>query len=174
MKVCVLSFLLTAARTKDFVRELYRRLTRDGANCFFNIESIGWGDNWVRALERAIDECGDIVFILSPDFCNSKWVEVERTSAISGDPSGLKRKARPLLLRECKHLPTFPRFLRQVQMIDVSTVALFEQTYPKLRTALGGNVVPEITQLDHNKLPPVHPLPARHRMPYHSLGDKFV
>jgi hypothetical protein len=27
------------------VRELYRRLTRDGASCFCDIESIGWGAN---------------------------------------------------------------------------------------------------------------------------------
>ena len=50
---------------------------------FFRLQSIGWGDNWVKALERAIDECEDIVFVLSPDFCNSEWVEVERTSAIA-------------------------------------------------------------------------------------------
>ena len=53
-------------------RELYRRLTRDGVSCFFDTESIGWGENWVRALERAIDECEQIVFVLSPDFCNSE------------------------------------------------------------------------------------------------------
>src|SRR3954453_21874706 len=86
------------------------------------VESIEWGDNWVRALERAIDECEDIVLVLSPDFCNSEWAETERTSA-------LKRKARPLTLRPCDHLPNFPRFLRQVQAIDVSSDALFEQNY---------------------------------------------
>ena len=82
-------FLGHSGKDKEFVHELYRRLTRDGVRCFFDIESIGWGDNWVRALERAIDECKYIVFILSPDFCNSKWAEVERTSSIAGDPSVL-------------------------------------------------------------------------------------
>jgi hypothetical protein len=143
-------------------------------NCFFDAESIGWGDNWVRAPERAIDECGEIVFVLSPDFCNSEWVEVERTSAIADDARSLKRKTRPLLLRECGHLPTFPRFLRQMQMIDVSTTAGFEQNYSKICTALGGTVPADISNLDRRKLPPVHPLPSRHRMPYRSLEDKFV
>jgi hypothetical protein len=59
------------------------------------------------------------VFVLSPDFCNSEWVEVERTSSIADDPSGLKRKVRPLMLRPCRDLPNFPRFLRQTQAIDV-------------------------------------------------------
>lgn len=114
-------FLSHSSKDKDFVGELYRRLTRDGISCFFDIESIGWGANWVKALERAIDECEHIVFVLSPDFCNSEWVEVERTSSIADDPAGLKRKVRPLLLRHCRELPTFPRFLQQVQAIDVST-----------------------------------------------------
>jgi hypothetical protein len=167
-------FLSHSSRDKEFVKELYRRLTRDGVRCFFDIESIGWGDNWVRALERAIDECSYIVFILSPDFCNSEWVEVERTSSIAGDPTGLKRKVRPLMLRPCRDLPTFPRFLRQVQAIDVSTSSLFEQNYPRICDELGGVLQDDLVSADRSQLPPVHPLPERHWMPYHSLGDKFV
>src|SRR5690242_8368636 len=83
-------FLSHSGNDKDFVKELYRRLTRDGVSCFFDIESIGWGENWVRALERALDECEFVVFVLSPDFCNSEWAEVERTSSIADDPTGLK------------------------------------------------------------------------------------
>ena len=167
-------FLSHSSRDKEFVKELYRRLTRDGVRCFFDIESIGWGDNWVRALERAIDECRYIVFVLSPDFCNSEWVEVERTSSIADDPSGLKRKVRPLMLRQCRDLPTFPRFLRQVQVIDVSTNSLFEENYPRICRELGGVPQVDLVSADRSKLPPVHPLPERHWMPYHSLDDKFI
>jgi tetratricopeptide (TPR) repeat protein len=167
-------FLSHSSKDKDFVRELYRRLTRDGVPCFFDAESIGWGDNWVRALERAIDECDYIVFVLSPDFCNSEWVEVERTSSMANDPSGLKRKVRPLMLRPCRELPTFPRFLRQTQAIDVSTIALFEENYPRICGGFGGVVRDDAILPDRTKLPPVHPLPPRHRMPYQSLDDKFV
>src|SRR5450755_3600774 len=159
-------FLSHSSKDKDFVRELYRRLTRDGVPCFFDAESIGWGDNWVRALERAIDECEHIVFVMSPDFCNSEWVEVERTSSIADDPSGLKRKVRPLTLHPCRDLPTFPRFLRQVQAMDVSSGALFDQNYPRICRELGG-VPGDDTILAHmNKIPPVRPLPERYRMPY--------
>ena len=122
-------FLSHSSKDKVFVKELYRRLTRDGVSCFFDSESIGWGENWVRALERALDECTHVVFVLSPDFCNSEWVEVERTSSIADDGGGLKRKVRPLMLRPCRELPTFPRFVRQVQAMDVSTEAEFEANY---------------------------------------------
>src|SRR4051794_13487443 len=135
---------------------------------------MGWGDNWVTALERAIDECEHIVFVLSPDFCNSEWVEVERTSSIADDPSGLKRKVRPLMLRPCSTLPNFPRFLKQVQTIDVSTNALFEQNYPRICHELGGTLRSDTELTDRTKLPPVHPLPERHRMRYRPLGESFV
>jgi len=167
-------FLSHSSKDKDFVRELYRRLTRDGVSCFFDIESIGWGQNWVRALERALDECEFIVLVLSPDFCNSEWVEVERTSSIADDPTGLRRKVRPLMLRPCRDLPTFPRFLRQAQAIDVSTSADFEANYPRICRELGGTPREDAALADRTKLPPVSPLPERHRMPYRSLGEKFV
>jgi hypothetical protein len=61
-------FLSRSSRDKEFVRDLYRRLKRDGVDCFFDTESTGWGDNWVRALERALDECSDIVFGSRPIF----------------------------------------------------------------------------------------------------------
>jgi tetratricopeptide (TPR) repeat protein len=167
-------FLSHSGKDKDFVRELYRRLTRDGVSCFFDIASIGWGENWVRALERALDECQYVVFVLSPDFCNSEWVEVERTSNIADDPGGRKRKVRPLMLHPCSHLETFPRFLRQTQTIDVSTTALFEQNYPRICRELGGILRDDAAVSDRTKLPRVYPLPPLHHMPYRSLGDKFV
>lgn len=167
-------FLSHSSKDKEFVKELYRRLTRDGVKCFFDIESIGWGDNWVKALERAIDECACIVFVLSPDFCNSEWVDVERTSSLADDPSALKRKVRPLTLRPCRDLPTFPRFLRQVQAVDVSSGALFDRNYPRICQELGGVPGDDTILADRSKLPPVHPLPELHRMPYYSLGGKFI
>ena len=114
------------------------RLRTEGVSCFFDSESIGWGENWVRALERALDECESVVFVLSPDFCNSEWAEVERTSSIADDGGGQKSKVRPLMLRPCGELATFPRFLRQVQALDVSTNALFEANYPRICRELGG------------------------------------
>src|SRR5258708_4726039 len=167
-------FLSHSGKDKEFVKELYRRLIRDGVSCFFDIESIGWGENWVRALERALDECEFVVFVLSPDFCNSQWVEVERTSSIADDPAALRRKVRPVMLRPCLDLPTFPRFLRQVQAIDVSTVQNFEINYPRICRELGGAVREDTAVSDRTKLPPVGRLPARHRMLYRAVGEKFI
>jgi tetratricopeptide (TPR) repeat protein len=164
-------FLSHSSKDKPFVRELHRRLSRDGVVCFFDEESIEWGANFVVSLERGIDECEFFVAVLSPEFVQSKWVELERTSAMADDPAGLKRRMRPLLLRPCD----VPRFLKPIQLIDVSSTALFEENYPRICQGLGGSVRsdPE-PPTDRGVLPPVTPLPSLHRMPYRSLGDKFV
>lgn len=78
------------------------------------------------------------------------------------------------MLRLCRDLPTFPRFLRQVQAIDVSTVANFEANYPRICQELGGIVREDAALADRTKLPMVSPLPERHRMPYRSLGEEFI
>jgi len=78
------------------------------------------------------------------------------------------------MLHPCQHLPTFPRFLRQIQAIDVSTAQNFEINYPKICRELGGAMREDTVLTDRTKLPPVGPLPARHRMPYRSLGEKFI
>ena len=158
-------FLSYSSKDRAFVRELWRRLTRDGVTCFFDQESIGWGANFVVSLEKGIDECEFLVVVLSPDFVQSKWAELERTSV------GVERRILPLLLRACE----VPRFLEPIQRIDVSTEILFEEEYPRICAELGGTVRPDpAPPTDRNALPAVSPLPAIHRMPYRSLGDRFV
>jgi tetratricopeptide (TPR) repeat protein len=39
-----------------------------------------------------LDECEFVVFVLSPDFFNSEWAQVERTSSIADDPGERQRK----------------------------------------------------------------------------------
>ena len=160
-------FLSHSSEDKPFVRQLHRRLKRDGVTCFFDEESIEWGANFVLSLEQGIDTCEFFVAVLSPDFVRSKWVELERTSATAD----LKSKVLPLLLRRCQ----LPRFLKPIQSIDVSTPAAFEENYPRICTTLGGAVRPDAEPpTDRTVLPPVTPLPHLQRMPYRSLYEKFV
>jgi tetratricopeptide (TPR) repeat protein len=152
----------------DFVQELYRRLTRDGVPCFLVDESLAAVDDIFLKLERALKRCTDIVYVLSPGFCNSEWAKRERTDSISN------LQERPILLEACSHLDNFPHFLRNIHTPDVSTAELFEQNYPGICEALGGKVVPDTTAPERTSLPPVRPLPGRHRMPYRFLGDAFI
>ena len=131
-------FLSYSRKNEAFVEKLYKRLTRDMVDCFFDKESIAWGANWYLELEKGIDEADSIVLILSPEFCQSEWTCIEQSSARLKDPNNLKRKIKPLLLEPCEnHIPTF---LQTIQQIDISTNDLFEKNYPKICKELGGTV----------------------------------
>ena len=166
-------FLSYSHRDESFVTALFRRLTGDGVECFFDKESIGWGDNWVLELEKGLDECDLIVPILTPEFCRSEWAKLERTAIQADDPAGVKKKIRPLLLKECKEV--LPRFLKPIQYIDVSTDDTFEKNYPAICSRLGGVYIEEEEEeVNRTQLPPLCRLPSKHRMPYRSLGDRFA
>ena len=92
-------FLSYSRRDQAFVEELYRRLKRDGVECFFDKESIKRGANFVLALEKGISESDIVVAVLSPDFCTSEWASIERATTMVEDPAGLRRRLRPLLRR---------------------------------------------------------------------------
>jgi hypothetical protein len=131
-------FLSYSRKNEAFVEKLFKRLTRDRVDCFFDKESIAWGANWYLELEKGIDEADSIVLILSPEFCQSEWTYIEQSSARLKDPNNLKRKIKPLLLEPCEnHIPTF---LQTIQQIDISTNDLFEKNYPKICKELGGTV----------------------------------
>ena len=78
-------FLSYSHNNSAFVDELYRRLDRDGVELFYDQESIAWGSNRVVSLEEGIDEADYIVLVISPKFIQSKWANIERTSAASTD-----------------------------------------------------------------------------------------
>jgi len=142
-------FLSYSRKDEPFVEELYKRLTRDGIDCFFDKESILWGTNWVLELEKGIDEADILVLILSPDFCASEWTRIELSSARLKDPIGLKRRIRPLILKPCDN--DIPPFLRSIQSMNVSTHKLFEKNYPKICEDLGGTVTLPEEILDQKK-----------------------
>ncbi len=165
-------FLSYSHKDEDFAKDLYKRLIRDGVDCFFDKESIEWGANWVIELEKGIDDSDNIILVLSPDFCRSEWTKIERTSSMADDPGGLKKRLKPLLLEPCGDL--LPRFLKPIHHIDVSTPEKFEEAYPKICRSLGGTPVGEGFVTSRDTLPRISRLPDRSRMPYRSLGNGFV
>ena len=159
-------FLSYSRKDQAFVEELYRRLTRDGVECFFDKESIEWGANFVLALENAIADCEFIVLILSPDFVTSEWSQIERTGAMAKNPDSL----RPLMRRHCD----LPAFLKTPNYIDVTTDARFNKQYPKICRSLGGSPKKTPKPLKRGQLPPEQQLPPGSRMSLRSMGNRFV
>ena len=131
-------FLCYSRMDEDFITELYRRLTRDGVDCYFDKGSIAWGAKRVVDLEKGLVESDVVVLVLSTDFCRYEWNRIEYTMEMLGTAADFRQKLRPLLLEPCKEDLT--GFLRPSQYIDVSTDDRFEEAYPMICRALGGIV----------------------------------
>ncbi len=131
-------FLCYSRMDEDFVTELFRRLTRDGLDCYFDKESIAWGARRVVDLENGLLESDVVVLVLSTDFCCNEWYRIEFTMEMVGTAADFRQKLRPLLLEPCKE--DLSRFLRPSHYVDVSTDDRFEEAYPGFCRALGGTV----------------------------------
>ena len=164
------TFLSYSHKDETFVKKLYKGLVRDGVNCFFDKESIQWGDNWVMSLEKGLDQADFLVVVLSKHFIESEWTKLELLTTLIEDPNNFKKKIKPLLLEPCN----IPRFLKPIQAIDVSSDTLFEKHYPKICTALGGQVLKESYEMDRTCLPPICRLPKITNIPFRSLGNRFI
>ena len=131
-------FLCFSRTDEDFVTELYRRLKRDGVDCYFDKPSIAWGAKRVVDLEKGLVESDVVVLVLSTDFCCNEWYRIEFTIEMVGTAADFRQKLRPLLLEPCKE--DLSRFLKPSQYFDVSTDDRFEEAYPMLRHVLGGTI----------------------------------
>jgi len=119
-------FISYSSKDKTFVEKLYDRLTKDNVTCFMDKEKIKDGDNWVTELEKAIKKSSAILYVISTDFIESKWVEKERTSAIA-----LNKKQFAVEFKKVND-EDLPAFLAPIQKTDLSSESKFEQNYPHL------------------------------------------
>jgi hypothetical protein len=117
-------FLSHNRAEKEWTRTLSAALRRRGASTFFDEDSIAIGDDIVTAIGNALSTSRHIVFVLSPASVDSRWVELEWTSALHADPDAQQRKVLPVLKEECE-IPFLLRRLRHVDArdLDVAQVA---------------------------------------------------
>jgi hypothetical protein len=107
-------FLSYSRHDEDFVRTLYTRFERDGISCFFDQESVEWGENWVLALDQALDDCRWLVLVLSPAFLESGWTAEQWSAVMAMD----RERILPILRADCDELPAFLRTIRHLPCRD--------------------------------------------------------
>lgn len=154
-----LVFLSYSRKDAEFVRELHRRLTRDGVECFYDEASIDGGENFVLRLQDGVGRCDHFIAVLSPDYVTSKWATEEWTAAKA---RGVK--IIPLRLRDCE----IPALLQAIHVIEGSD-------YPRVCALLGGTMrADSAPPTDRTTLPPVTRIPPRSWMPHRSMEAGFV
>jgi formylglycine-generating enzyme required for sulfatase activity len=85
-------FISYSRRNSDYARKLADRLLSLGFDVWID-DRIDYGEDWWRAIVRAIKSCSAFVVLMSPDSGESRWVQREVTLA-----DELRKPTFPLLL----------------------------------------------------------------------------
>ncbi len=118
-------FLSYSTEDLPRVRSLAERLQQRGLQVWFDKWEIKAGDTLVIAIERGLESSQRLVLCLSAAALGSRWVSLERTTAMFRDPANEERRFIPLLLEDCD-LPDSLRSKKYVDFRDESDEAFEE------------------------------------------------
>ena len=107
-------FLSYLSSEREFALRLASTLKNGGVPLWMDVLDVGikGGDDWVRALERAVDGSAGVVAVLSPDYVRSRYCRRELMRA-----DGLGKLILPVLLRKLSP-KQWPLEIQEKQYVD--------------------------------------------------------
>ena len=75
-------FISHSSADNDFARTLAGQLENAGFDVWVDFDAIGPGDRWVQTIQKAIEDCGAAVVVMSRAGRDSEWVERETLLAM--------------------------------------------------------------------------------------------
>jgi nucleoside 2-deoxyribosyltransferase len=109
----VLIFISYAHEDSGLVDDICTHLSGEGFEFFRDTKSIGWGGKISRDVQRALEQSGGVVVVLSPASIKSQWVPYEVGYAIA-----LRKPILPYLTHPSLDLPGYLSDLRHISTLD--------------------------------------------------------
>jgi len=103
-------FLSHSSKDKAVVRELAKRLRRDGLRVWFDEWEVKPGDIIGLKVEQGLEQSRVLVLCMSKNAFASDWVTLERHSVMFRDPTNAQRRFIPLLLEDTAIKETLKQF----------------------------------------------------------------
>src|SRR5438445_6358740 len=138
-------FLCHTKADKDWTRLLGERIeaeTIDGLatsrkwSVFFDEWDIDYGENILNRINAGLPHARYLLVVMSPEFFKSGWANLEWTDTVAEDPSGIKKKLVPVLLRDVSldgmERLAFPAPFKQLRHFDFRDQTKFEREFVKL------------------------------------------
>ena len=149
-------FLSHSGADKAWVRQLATHIEQrfcqgHRLKVFLDKRDIQPGENWVTALQNALQVSHRIGIVLSPEALESPWVQAELTAAMNMGLSTHQRRLILLYFRDCD----LPPFLAEIQYIDFRDPMRYEESLEKLVSVLCEWPLPPWAA---PPLPPIRPL----------------
>jgi hypothetical protein len=126
-------FLSHSGADEKWARQLAARIEEKECQgrklaVFLAKRDIQPAENWVTALQDALQVSRRVGIVLSPEALQSAFVEAEWTAAINRSLSSRQQLVIPLLLRDC----AIPPMLSEVQYIDFRDPNRYEEALDRL------------------------------------------
>jgi tetratricopeptide (TPR) repeat protein len=133
-------FISYSSKDKEWVRGvLLKRIEAAGLKAFIDFRDFTRGAQGIIDMERGVVRCRKILLVLTPNYFESEWAEIEHIMTQTLSPANRNLRMIPLLKAECEK----PLRFRGLTHIDFTDGADIELAWRQLLTALGKPPDPE-------------------------------
>src|SRR3954451_18170059 len=95
-------FISYSSKDKEWVRgELLQRIEKAGLRAFIDYRDFTRGAPSIKEMERGVVECRKTLLILTPDYIESEWAEIEVGMGQTLSPANRDLRMIPLLKTQC-------------------------------------------------------------------------
>jgi tetratricopeptide (TPR) repeat protein len=134
-------FISYSSKDKAWVRgELLKRIEAAGLKAFIDFRDFTRGAPSIKQMERGVVECRKTLLVLTPNYVNSEWAEIENIMAQTLSPANRDLRMIPLLKTECVKPPR----IGALTHIDFTEGSDIDLAWRQLLTALGKPPEPEL------------------------------
>jgi tetratricopeptide (TPR) repeat protein len=150
-------FISYSSHDKAWVRgELLTRIEQAGLKAFIDYRDFTRGAPSIKEMERGVVECRKTLLILTPDYVESEWCDLEAIMVQTLTPANRKLRIIPLLKKECEK----PLHVGALTHVDFTDGADLDLAWRQLLTALGAPPEPEPPpEPEHDDWFLAHPYP---------------
>jgi tetratricopeptide (TPR) repeat protein len=127
-------FISYSSKDKAWVQgELLKRIEKNGLRAFVDYRDFTRGAPSIKEMERGVVECRKTLLVLTPDYIDSEWCDIESVMAQTLSPANRDLRMIPLLKTPCDK----PVRIAALTHVDFTEGADFDLAWRQLLTALG-------------------------------------
>jgi hypothetical protein len=95
-------FISYSSKDKAWVRgALLKRIEKAGLHAFIDFRDFTRGAPSIKEMERGVVVCRKTLLVLTPDYIESGWAEIESIMLATLDPANRDLRTLPLLKKQC-------------------------------------------------------------------------
>jgi hypothetical protein len=145
------AFLCHNSADEDWVKKLGERLeaetidgfpTSRGITVFYDEWDIDVGENVLNRMNDGLRTARYLVAVMSPEFFDSGWANIEWTDIVAQDPWGIRKKLIPILLRDISmdgsERIVLPAPFKMIRYLDFRDEWRFDEQFQKLLRRIRG------------------------------------